>query len=86
MIPEESRLFKKIGLWSFLIICAFVSAFILFISIISIWVGFSSMPRHGFWAPILAGTASMTIIFLFFARLIRFFRNQTKEKSLLGPD
>ena len=86
MSSEEPISIKKIGLWSLLIICGLLSLFILFISITSIWIGFGAMPRNGFWVPILAGTAAMTIIFFSFAGLIRFFRRKTKDKELLGLD
>ena len=77
---------KKVGLWSLLITCGLLSVFILFISIISIWIGFGAMPRNGFWVPILAGTALMAFILFSFAGLIRFIRKKTKERDLLDLD
>jgi hypothetical protein len=86
MIAKESLSMKKVGLWSLLITCGLLSVFILFISIISIWIGFGAMPRNGFWVPILAGTASMAFILFSFAGLIRIIRKKTKEKDLLDLD
>jgi riboflavin transporter FmnP len=74
MIRREPISYKRIWLWSLLVACGLLTAYIFFISVVSVWVGLDHMHQSGFWVPILVGLlvlASATAIFLRIARGIR---------------
>ena len=84
MIHDEPFPYKKVGLSIIMIVYGLISAYFLFIAIISIWTGLSHAEQDGFWMPILTGTIAIIVIVWVYLRLSRFIRNFTKEKDLIG--
>lgn len=84
MIHHQPFPFKNLGLWSLLILCGLLSAYLLFIAIVCIWVGFHHLLQNGFWMPILAGCLIMIGILWLFLRLSRFILNGMKEKEIIN--
>ncbi|MEE9612332.1 MAG: hypothetical protein V3W19_13845 [Desulfatiglandales bacterium] len=81
MIYREPFPLKKSGLWSLLIFCGLFTGYIVFVAMISIWVGFNHLQKDGFWMPVLAGTIVTVIILWLFLRLSKFILNQLKGKN-----
>ena len=84
MIPHEPLPWKNLGLWSLLLLCVLLAAYMLFAAIVSIWVGLSQVEQDGFWMPILAGFLTMILVLWPFLRLSRFILNSMKEKDTIN--
>lgn len=84
MIYHQPFPYRNLGFWSLLILCGLLSAYLLFIAIVCIWVGFHHLPQNGFWMPILAGCLIMIGILWLFLRLSRFILNGMKEKEIIN--
>ncbi len=84
MISHEPLPLKNLGLWSFFLLCALLTAYILFAAIVSIWVGLRHAAQDGFWMPILAGFLSMILVLWPFLRFSRFILNSMKEKDTIN--
>jgi len=84
MISHEPLPWKKLTLWSILILSALLTAYILFVSIVSIWVGFTHMENDGFWMPVTAGSFSMLFVLWLFVRFCRFILHRMKEKDTIN--
>ena len=84
MISHEPLPLKNLGLWSLILLCALLTAYILFAAIVSIWVGLSHVEQDGFWMPILAGFLSMLLVLWPFLRFSRFILNAMKEKDTIN--
>lgn len=72
------------GLWSMLLLSALLVAYIIFASIVSIWVGLSHLHQDGFWMPILAGILTMILVLWPFRGLSRLILNSMKEKDTIN--
>jgi hypothetical protein len=84
MISREPLPLKNMGLWSMLLLSALLVAYIIFASIVSIWVGLSHLHQDGFWMPILAGILTMILVLWPFRRLSRLILNSMKEKDTIN--
>ncbi len=84
MIYHEPFPLKNIGLWLLLFCGGLITVYIIFIALISIYVGIHHLQQDGFWMPMLAGIFSiMAILWLFFC-FIKFVFNQMKEKDIIN--
>jgi hypothetical protein len=84
MISREPLPLKNMGLWSMLLLSALLVAYIIFASIVSIWVGLSHLHQDGFWMPILAGILTMILVLWPYRRLSRLILNSMKEKDTIN--
>ena len=83
MIYREPFPFKNFGLWFLTICIGLVSVYIIFIALISIYVGANHLQHDGFWMPISAGLISIMAVLWLFYSFIRFVLNQMKEKDIV---
>lgn len=83
MTYQEPFPLKNLGLWSLLVFSALLTAYIVFVAIVSIWIGLDHSQQDGFWVPILAGTISMMLISWVFLRFSRFILNRMREKDTI---
>jgi hypothetical protein len=84
MISREPFPLKNLGLWSLLLLSALLATYIIFASIVSIWVGLSHLHQDGFWMPILAGILTMILVLWPFRRLSKLILNSMKEKDTIN--
>jgi len=61
MNPEHFARLKAAGIWSFIVAAGLVTAGIAFISVVSVWTGFTHIHQSGSWVPILAGTVILVV-------------------------
>lgn len=83
MISDESLPLKKLSLFFLLICCGLVTAYIIFIGMISIRLGLRYLHFNGFWVPILAGTISITIILWTSFRISTFILRKLKKNNFI---
>ena len=84
MIGNDPFPLKHVSLWFLLIFCGLITTYIIFIALISVWIGLRHIHMDGFWMPILAGTFSLIAIFWLFLRFSRFILTRMKEKDLIN--
>ena len=84
MSSREPLPLKNLGLWSLLLLSALLAGYIIFVSIVSIWVGLSHLHQDGFWMPVLAGLLTMILVLWPFRRLSRLILNAMKEKDTIN--
>lgn len=84
MISREPLLLKNLGLWSLFFLSALLATYIIFASIVSIWVGLSHLHQDGFWMPILAGIFTIILVVWPFRRLSKLILNSMKEKDTIN--
>ncbi|MBW2616001.1 MAG: hypothetical protein JRD02_07480 [Deltaproteobacteria bacterium] len=82
MISGEPVSFKKIWLWSLILALGLISAYIGFLSLVSIWIGLDRAHQAGFWVPVLVGTSFLMTIFYFFLRITRHILKHMKEEDV----
>jgi hypothetical protein len=83
MIEHKPFPLKKVTLWLILSLGALATAYIAFVSFVSVWVGISHMGEDGWWVPILGGALSATAISWLYYHAARIVRAQSREKDLL---
>ena len=67
MIQDDPLPLKAICVWCVVIATGLITAYIGFVSLVSVWVGFAHIGRSGSWVPISAGTvAFVTASWVFF--------------------
>jgi hypothetical protein len=84
MISGEPVSFKKIWLWSLIIALGLISAYIGFLSLVSIWIGLDHAHQDGFWVPVLVGISFSMTIFYFFLRITRHILRYMKEEDMIN--
>jgi len=84
MIYRESLPLKNISLWCLLVCCVLVAAYIVFVAIISIYVGMNHIHQDGFWMPIFAGVSSIIVILWLFMGFLKFILNRMKEEDIFN--
>jgi len=84
MIYNKPLQLKKITIRFLIIILCIISAYIIFIGIISIWVGLNHLHQDGFWMPLFVGAISIIVILWLFLRFLKFILNILKEKDLIN--
>jgi hypothetical protein len=83
MITREPPSFKKMWLWCFIMVCAILTAYLGFISLVSVWVGIYHRQQPGFWVPILTGALLFILILLLFLRILRRILAHMKEEDVV---
>jgi len=80
---NDSLPIKKI-VSGLLIFCgSLITVFVLFIAVVSIYVGLHNTDRHGFWTPILFGLTVMILMLWLFIYGISYIRQQMKERDII---
>jgi len=83
MTMQYSVPFKDICLWSLIIACGMIAAYLCFISLVSIWIGISHIHQAGWWIPVVAGTSFLIAVFLAFLRTGKNIASHIKQKDAL---
>ncbi len=83
MIYHQPFPYKNLSLWLLLLCCGLITAYVILIALISIWVGLVHLHQVGFLIPILAGVISIMTISLLFLSILKFLLNQMKEKDII---
>jgi len=83
MIYHQPFSYKNLSLWLLLFCCGLITAYVIFIALISIWVGLVHSHQVGFLIPILAGVISIMTISMLFLSILKFLLNQMKEKDII---
>lgn len=84
MIQEDRLKFKTVFAWCFVILIGLIAAYIAFLSLISVWVGFTHISLSGFWVPILAGMVLLTLVLWLYFRLARTILSHRKEEGIIN--
>jgi hypothetical protein len=84
MIHDEPFPFKQVSLWFLLVLCGLIAAFLLFISLISVWVGLTSLHQDGFWMPLLVGVMGTGLTLWLFIIFARFMLGKMEEKDIIN--
>lgn len=63
--------FKKMCLRGLSLAGLLASAYLIFIAVVSIWVGLDSKDQAGFWAPLLAGALLFSLVSWILYRVAR---------------
>lgn len=83
MITKDPLPLKSIILKILLFCCGLITAYILFVSLVSVWVGLNHPQQDGFWMPVATGAFFMIATLCLFLRLLKFVLNQVKEKDFI---
>jgi len=81
MIIHRSISLKKIWLWCLIIACGLMSAYLAFISLVSVWIGLGHMHQAGFWVPIIFGITLLMIVSYICFQASRYILNHIKEEN-----
>jgi hypothetical protein len=76
---EERQPFKAIAVWSLIIAGGLVTAAIAFISLVSVWQGFTQIHRSASWVPIVAGALALGISLWAYLLAVKALRRRLKE-------
>jgi len=72
MIEHKPLPLKTWGLWLLLMVCALVTAYVLFMAILSIRIGVTHWGQYGSWLPILVGALCFAAVLWLFLGLSKF--------------
>ena len=76
--PLRNIVFK-----SLIVVLGIAIAYIIFIALISINVGFTHLQQDGFWVPILAGLISIVLCLWLFIGITRSVINRMKDRDII---
>jgi cytochrome c biogenesis protein CcdA len=76
--PLRNMIFK-----SLIVILSLAIAYVIFIALISINMGFTHLNQDGFWVPILAGLISITLCLWFLISITRSVINRMKDRDII---
>jgi len=80
---EDLQPLKGCAVWAFIIVGGLVTACISFISLVSIWEGFTHIHRSGSWVPIVAGTLLFGLtVWLYVRGAKAIYSRLTRDESL----
>ena len=80
---KENLPVKKI-IFGLVIICSgLITAYIVFIAGLSIYVGLQYVHKDGFWVPILFGLVILALVLWLFIYSIGYIRHQIEEKDII---
>jgi len=84
-LKEYNRTFplRNIVFKSLIVVLGLAIAYIIFIALISINVGFTHLQQDGFWMPILAGLISIALCLWFFISITRSVINRMKDRDII---
>jgi len=84
MITGEPVSLRKVWLWSLIIALGLISAYIAFLSLVSIWIGLDHTHQAGFWVPVLVGVSFLMTVFYFYLRIARHILKYMKEQDVVN--
>lgn len=84
MINRDPLPLQSMSLWSIIICCGLITAYILLIAVTSIVIGFSNLEQDGFWIPLSAGIIIIFASLYLFAAISRFFIGKLKERDSIN--
>lgn len=76
--PLRNMIFK-----SLIVILSLAIAYVIFIALISINMGFTHLNQDGFWVPILAGLISIALCLWFLISITRSVINRMKDRDII---
>jgi cytochrome c biogenesis protein CcdA len=76
--PLRNMIFK-----SLIVILSLAIAYVIFIALISINMGFTHLNQDGFWVPILAGLISIALCLWFLISMTRSVINRMKDRDII---
>jgi cytochrome c biogenesis protein CcdA len=76
--PLRNMIFK-----SLIVILSLAIAYVIFIALISINMGFTHLNQDGFWIPILAGLISIALCLWFLISITRSVINRMKDRDII---
>ena len=84
-MKEYNRTFplRNIAFKSLIVVLGIAIAYIIFIALISINVGFTHLQQDGFWVPILAGLISIVLCLWLFIGITRAVINRMKDRDII---
>ena len=84
-MKEYNRTFplRNIVFKSLIVVLGIAIAYIIFIALISINVGFTHLQQDGFWVPILAGLISIVLCLWLFIGITRAVINRMKDRDII---
>ncbi len=68
---------------SLIVILSLAIAYVIFIALISINMGFTHLNQDGFWVPILAGLISIALCLWFLISITRSVINRMKDRDII---
>lgn len=68
---------------SLIVILSLAIAYVIFIALISINMGFTHLNQDGFWIPILAGLISIALCLWFLISITRSVINRMKDRDII---
>jgi len=80
--PEVLALVKAVAVWTSIIVAGLVTACIGFVSVVSIWTGFTHVGQSGSWVPILAGTVIFLVALWVYLRAAKALYGHLKSQEL----
>jgi hypothetical protein len=83
MTGSESLPLKNATLWFLLFCCGLTAGYLVFVGLVSIWVGVHQARQNGFWLPVAAGTLVVFSASWLFHRLGRFLYGRIKQTDRL---
>ncbi|MEJ2726261.1 MAG: hypothetical protein P8175_16795 [Deltaproteobacteria bacterium] len=83
MTGSESLPLKNATLWFLLFCCGLTAGYLVFVGLVSIWVGVHQVRQNGFWLPIAAGALVVFAASWLFHRLARFLYSQIRQTDRL---
>ena len=81
---EPHSLSLKDGIFRLVVIlCGLVSAYVVFLGAVSMWVGLTHLSRDGSWVPISAGLLALILVTVLYVRLSRCLLGRLKDEDIL---
>ena len=83
MIHDEPFPFKRFSLWILLVFSGLIAAFLVFLALISVWMGLTHLQQDGFWMPLMVGILCVVITLWLFLIFSKFILGRMKEKDII---
>ena len=83
MISREPFPWKHFCLWVLFVASGLLTACIIFLGAVSVWVGLSNRQEDAFFMPIVAGCLAILAVLWIFFYLSRYLLGHMKEKGVL---
>jgi cytochrome c biogenesis protein CcdA len=84
-LKEYNRMFplRNMILKSLIVVLSLAIAYVIFIALISINMGFTHLYQDGFWVPILAGFISIALCLWLLTSITRSVINRMKDRDII---
>jgi uncharacterized membrane protein HdeD (DUF308 family) len=73
-------------LWVLLVFCALLSAYLIFLGLVSISVGLQHTDQEGSWMPVIAGSLCTLLVLWLFFRVARSVLQSLRKTERLNVD